>query len=1152
MADIVRLKIAGFKSFVEPVEFDIEPGLTGIVGPNGCGKSNVVEALRWAMGETSAKQLRGDGMDDVIFAGAAGRPARNLAEVAIGLADADGGFPVPWIGQGELEVIRRIERGSGSSYRVNGRETRARDVQTLFADLASGARSAAIVSQGQIGAFVVAKPEQRRGILEEAAGVAGLRARRHEATLRLNAAETNLERLEDVLIGFDNQLVGLQKQARQANRFRKLSDLVRAAEAQAFIARWRLAEADRLEAGAQARAAETAVAEAVTAAAAAERLATEAQTALPPARRAEAEAAAAQQRLRIELERIEAERRRRADARVAARQRLEDVERDREREQERIAAADAALRRLADEAEALAQAATELADPAGLDARIATHADAADEAARAANTAADQAAEFEAVAMSARQRLADAAARAERTAAAAEAAQAALEEAERAAPDAAASAAAREDVETRQAALAAAQGEAEGARTAAETARREAATVRDARARADQAVAALAAEAKTLQGLLDRDAGDGHAPVLDAVRADDGYETALGAALGDDLDAALNPDAPAFWSGAAVAATSELPASVTTLADVVQAPDALKPRLGQIGVVDDASAGEELAGRLAMGQRLVSKAGDFWRWDGFRRRAGAETQAARKLALQNRFETVERNLEGAKAEAETARASAAAAQVAASQADAAENAARQRARQARQALEAATAAAGKAERAEAAHRAGLAAKTEAASQAAAQAEEAAEQRAHAEAGARDAVDPTEAKDKALSLRAEANAAHLALSEARAERQRLEAAKAENARRRGAIAQEEDERRQATAQAQAAIEALAGRAADAEAAIAAADEGDANEEDDRARLLDALEVAEAKRRTLGDELATAETLANERAAQARAADATAAGARERRVAATAAAEQATAAVRTLAERIRDRLDATPGDLGEIAGIDADKVGDDIEALDRRVERLKRERENMGAVNLRAEAEIEEIETQSETIRREREDLIAAIAKLRRGVAELAGEARQRLRAAFEKIDREFGQIFQTLFGGGRARLALVGSDDPLEAGLEIMASPPGKSLQTLSLLSGGERALTAMALVFAAFRVNPSPICVLDEIDAPLDDANVDRVCTLLEEMARDGRTRFLVVTHHRMTMARMNRLFGVTMAERGVSQLVSVDFDAAQALREAV
>ena len=271
-----------------------------------------------------------------------------------------------------------------------------------------------------------------------------------------------------------------------------------------------------------------------------------------------------------------------------------------------------------------------------------------------------------------------------------------------------------------------------------------------------------------------------------------------------------------------------------------------------------------------------------------------------------------------------------------------------------------------------------------------------------------------------------------------------------------------------------------------------------------------------------------------------------------VAATAAAEQATAAVRTLAERIHDRLDATPGDLGEIAGIDPDKVGDDLEALDRRVERLKRERENMGAVNLRAEAEIEEIETQSETIRREREDLIAAIAKLRRGVAELAGEARQRLRAAFDKIDREFGQIFQTLFGGGRARLALVGSDDPLEAGLEIMASPPGKSLQTLSLLSGGERALTAMALVFAAFRVNPSPICVLDEIDAPLDDANVDRVCTLLEEMARDGRTRFLVVTHHRMTMARMNRLFGVTMAERGVSQLVSVDFDAAQALREAV
>ncbi len=390
-----------------------------------------------------------------------------------------------------------------------------------------------------------------------------------------------------------------------------------------------------------------------------------------------------------------------------------------------------------------------------------------------------------------------------------------------------------------------------------------------------------------------------------------------------------------------------------------------------------------------------------------------------------------------------------------------------------------------------------------------------------------------------------------MSEAKAERQRLEAAKAENARRLKAVTDEELERKNAISAAESALLALASRATEAESAIAAAEEGDNNEDSDRARILDALETAESKRRALGDALANAETEASRLAAAAKTADTAASSAREARAVAAAKADQARVFSQNLLDRIAEKLDATPGDLAKIAGVDPENPPSDLDALDRKVERLRRERENMGGVNLRAETEIEEIEEQSETIRREREDLIQAISKLRRGVSDLSGEARQRLRQTFDLIDKEFGQLFQRLFGGGRARLALVGSDDPLEAGLEIMASPPGKSLQTLSLLSGGERALTALALVFAAFRCNPSPICVLDEVDAPLDDSNVDRVCSLLEEMASEGHTRFLVVTHHRMTMARMDRLYGVTMPERGISQLVSVNFDDAAAMREA-
>jgi len=1152
MADIVRLRVAGFKSFVDPVEIAIPPGLTGIVGPNGCGKSNVVEALRWAMGETSAKQLRGGGMEDVIFAGAAGRPARNNAEVAISLTDPDGRFPTPWVGQSDLEIARRIERGGGSNYRVNGREARARDVQTLFADLASGARSAAIVSQGQIGAFVVAKPEQRRAILEEAAGVAGLRARRHEATLRLNAAEANLERLDDVLLGFDNQLSGLRKQARQASRFRKLTDLIRAAEACAFIARLRLAEAKAAKTAEDARAAEARVAEAATAAAAAERLATEATTALPARRREESEAAARQQRLRIELERIESERRRRADAKAAAQQRLEDVGRDRAREADRQAAAAEALERLAAEAAELASAAQQLDDPAALDGRIEQLAAAAAERLAAANAAADRAAEIEAAGRAAAQRRADAEARSGRADAAAAAAARALAEASAAAPDPGLKAAAAAAAEAARALLETRQAEAEAARTAAEAARAEADGLSGADASARQAEAALAAEAKTLAGLLARPDGADAPPALDYVRAVDGYETALAAALGDDLEAALDSSAPAFWSGRFGGWTgSTLPDGARPLSDFVTAPDELAARLSEIGVVEDAAAGEALSDDLAMGQRLVSRAGDLWRWDGFRRRAGAETAAARRLAMQNRLEALEGSLGEARAAMAAAAEAAAGAKARAQAAAAAEQAARAAVGEARRALESETAAAGKAERAEAAHAAGIAAKTEASTLAEAQAAEARKAFEEAATALAGAADAGAAKAEAEALRADAGAAQFALAEARGERQRLEAAKAANAGRRRAVEQEQTQWRAQAGAAAEAIEALAERSKAAEDAIAAADAGDAGEETGRAELLDALEVAEAQRRTLADALARAESEATARAAEARTAESAAGAAREARVGAQALAAEARGAVGMLVERLAERLDAAPADLAEIAGVDPDTIGDDLEPLDRRVERLRRERETMGAVNLRAEAEIEELETQSETIRTERADLEAAIAKLRRGVADLAGEARMRLRAAFDKIDREFGKIFQTLFGGGRARLALTGSDDPLEAGLEIMASPPGKSLQTLSLLSGGERALTAMALVFAAFRANPSPICVLDEVDAPLDDSNVDRVCALLEEIAAEGRTRFLVVTHHRMTMARMHRLYGVTMPDQGVSQLVSVDFDAAQAMREA-
>ena len=318
---------------------------------------------------------------------------------------------------------------------------------------------------------------------------------------------------------------------------------------------------------------------------------------------------------------------------------------------------------------------------------------------------------------------------------------------------------------------------------------------------------------------------------------------------------------------------------------------------------------------------------------------------------------------------------------------------------------------------------------------------------------------------------------------------------------------------------------------------------------RQALLNQIEGAEQARRDAADKLTTAEARLAEADKALRGAEAELARARETRVRAEGSVEQALQACHAIAERVDDRLECRPDQLYEISGLEADKPLPDLESTERKVERLHRERETMGPVNLRAEQEMNELSEQIETLSAERDDLTKAIEKLRRGINELNREGRERLLKSFTEVNEHFQKLFSKLFGGGYAHLELTESDDPLDAGLEILASPPGKKLQNLTLLSGGEQALTALSLLFAVFLTNPAPICVLDEVDAPLDDANVDRFCMMLEEMAKTESTRFLVITHHRMTMARMDRLYGVTMSERGVSQLVSVDLQKAEEIR---
>ena len=1131
---IKRLRLTGFKSFVDPADLVIAPGLTGVVGPNGCGKSNLLEALRWTMGENSPRSMRGAGMEDVIFAGTATRPPRDFAEVSI-LADLpDGGH-----GGGETreaEVVRRIDRGAGSAYRIDGRDVRAKDVQLLFADAATGAHSPALVSQNRIGAVIAAKPAERRAMLEEAAGIAGLHVRRRDAEARLRATEANLARLDELMAEAETRAAALRRQARAAERYRALTDRIRVAEARLIFARWREAAAAADIAKAEAQAADAQVAAAAHAQDEAARAQAAATAALAAAR---ADALAARDRASdaghhlatVRAEKAAAERRLTelsdARARIAA---------DRAREGALAEDAAAALARLAEETAALEETAADAAARLPhLDAALAE----AERGARDAEVAlaqglARQSAEM-ADARVARSLLATAQARADRARREDEAAKAALaglgtpeplaatrDDAAREGAAAQAQAAAARDAIR---AAEAAEGDALAARDAAQTAR---AAARGELAALDGEIAALEKAAR---------AGGGGGGLLDRLRAAPGYERALAAALGDDVAAGLDTGAERHWAGAE---TIEEPAP-DTLARHVTAPAQLARRLAQVIVLDadDARA-------LLPGQRLVTRAGAMRRWDGFVARSGGAAAAA-QLERANRLAALaamrppaadalaraEEQARAADAAIAATRADAAAARQQLARADDAARAARQREDRAAAALE----------RLEA-QRADLAAR---ASRAAAERAEAEDERTRAADALAALPDGSLAAAEVARLQHAAEAARAAVAEARADRAQLD--------RTAAAARE----RSAAAQAEA--RSWRARAGDAAKRIADMARREAALDEERATLADRPAVLDA---ALAEAIATheaARTAADRLAADERAADAalrhaedaarrtgeTLAAAREARAAAAARAEAQELRRVELGRVSGERFECPAPVLPAKAGFDSATIAapaDESAAHDR----LMLERERIGPVNLIAERELAELEAATSGNAAERAELGEAVARLRGSIGTLNREGRQRLRAAFEAVDAHFRRLFTTLFDGGQAHLELIDSDDPLEAGLEIMAQPPGKRLQSLTLLSGGEQALTAVALIFGLFLTNPAPICVLDEVDAPLDDANIERFCDLLDRMAAETDTRYLIVTHNAVTMSRMHRLFGVTMVEQGVSRLVSVDLRAAETL----
>ncbi len=1147
-----KLRLLGFKSFVEPAEFVIEGGLTGVVGPNGCGKSNLVEALRWVMGESSYKNMRASGMDDVIFSGSGTRPSRNTAEVTLFLDNQDRSAPSAFNNADELQVSRRIEREAGSVYRINGKDARAKDVQLLFADQSTGARSPSMVGQGRIGELIQAKPQARRALLEEAAGISGLHTRRHEAELRLRAAEQNLERLEDVVGELETQIESLKRQSRQANRFKSLSADIRRSEAILLHLRWSVAKAHEGEAQSALSIATSGVGDQAQLQMNAAKEQAIGAHKLPDLRDAEAKAAAVLQRLTIARSQLNEEAERIRSRQTEIEKRLIQFTADIAREEQMVRDNADVLARLDSEERSLNE---ENANAGEREIETRAEFERADaelkesEAALAKVTA--ERAEASAERAQIERNLRESAERRDRLVRQ-------MSDVERDLSAVAAQIAALADpvekqglVDIAEAALDQAEESALTAEAAVEAARRMELELRQPLQDARSNLGRVETEARTLAKMINIGGSDLFPAVVESVKVEKGYEIALGAALGEDLDAPIDRSAPVFWgeiNGSSQDAA--LPAGVRSLADVMRAPRQLERRLAQIGIVDEAE-GQRLQSALMPGQRLVSRSGALWRWDGYTASADAPTPAAQRLAQKNRLAELDLEVVEATKRLREAEAGIAGAEAAVRQSVETERTARDHWRGMQRAVSDAREALAAAERAAGQLSSRRAALDEGKARLAETLEDTQEQFVEAETRLANAVDLRDLDIRLASLTSEVTLDRAALAEARAIYDGLRREADNRMRRLEAIGHERKSWTGRADNADRQIKSLIERRLEAERE--AEHLADAPEEiaDRNRTLLSQLSEAESLRKDAADKLAVAEARQQELDRAATDAIQALATAREGR----ARAEERLAAAqerRMDAEaRIAEALNCPPHEAMKLTGLGPEDPLPDVEATERNLERLKIERERLGAVNLRAEEEQEELSDRLEAIVSEREDIIEAVKKLRQAIQSLNREGRERLLAAFEVVNVQFQRLFTHLFGGGTAELQLIESDDPLEAGLEILARPPGKKPQTMTLLSGGEQALTAMALIFAVFLTNPAPICVLDEVDAPLDDHNVERFCNLMDEMASSTDTRFVVITHNPITMARMNRLFGVTMAEQGVSQLVSVDLQTAEQLREA-
>ena len=860
MLSLDKLSIKGFKSFVEPTEFEIKSGLTGIVGPNGCGKSNIVEAIRFGLGEVSAKQLRGKEIDDLIFNGTDNRPSWNLAEVGL-FVNIDGTDLENKFESKSLEIARKIWRGEGTNSYINGKEVRLKDIQLLFADASTSARSTSIVSQGRIGAITQAKPEDRKMVLEEAAGILGLQSRRHDSELRLKAATNNLLRVEDVIQTYEEQLAILKKQSKEAERFRSISTLIKNAEASVFYVKRNQIQATLQNLEDEKNKIKIKLADYQGDVSSQDQAFEDLKVKIPPMREKSYSLNSELDRLNMTVENLKQEELRFEEHKTNLEHRVKQLQKDLEVENKQNNDTKSKIQEITDEINDLSS----------------TDFDSNPE--------------------------------------------------------------------------------------------------------------------KTI-GKTDRS-------LLNNISFEKEYENSVAAIFGKELLASLDKDEVFYWSeniDQEISASFDFPCKVAS--KIIKAPNRITNKLNNVAIIEDSSKGNEFHKHLKPGQAIVDKEGNLWRWDGLFVSSSYESNISSILS--------------------------------------------------------------------------------------------------------------ELKEKRLNDLKKQIKEWERISE-------ITVQKINDLNERIKTATEELD-------------------------ISQNNPGDIDSK--RQFLLNKIKELEEEKKLFDNELQEKENLLDQLSKELRNKEQNFSVVKEDLIRKESEISNFNNNLQQLANSCREKINV---DLLNLENeIEKLKKDEDLETAEKRVMRLVTERERIGAVNLLAEDEYTKLREKVNDTIKDKNEIQESIEKLHDAINKINKEGVLRLRDAFQIVNENFERLFTKLFGGGKAHLKLIQDDeDPLNSGLEIFASPPGKKMQNITLLSGGEQALTAISLLFAVFIANPSPFCILDEVDAPLDDNNVDRFCSMVEEISEKVQTKFIIITHNRMTMSRVDRLYGVTMPEEGVSQIVSVELEEA-------